>query len=256
MLISVITINFNGVNRIEQTIKSVLEQTYNDLEYIVIDGGSTDGSIDIIRQYDDEIDYLIIEPDDGISDAMNKGLKNSTGEYIVFLHSDDVFENSESLLQASKCIDTSQSIIACDVYYGQQNIRYSNRGFNFWLNFKTGLMHQGVLCPRKVFEQIGDFDNQFKIAMDYDFFLRAYHNGIILVKCPVVLSSMGDTGLSSKKDWQSLSNRFNEEKMVHNKNCRSFFMILAYKIYWPAYICYWRIKYILNKLNFRNNSTW
>lgn len=255
MLISVITINFNGVNHIEQTIKSVLEQTYNDFEYIVIDGASTDGSIDIIKRYSDAIDCFISKSDDGISEAMNKGIKNSTGEYIIFLHSDDVFENSESLLEASKCIDARKSIIACDIFYGQQKIRYSGRGFNFWLNFKTGVMHQGILCPRKVFDQIGGFDKQFNIAMDYDFFLRAYHNKITLTKCPVVLSAMGDTGLSSRKDWQSLSDRFYEEKKIHNKNCGSLFMNLVYKIYWPTYICYWRIKYIFNKLNCRYNNT-
>ncbi len=246
ILISVITINFNGAGHIEKTIKSVLDQTYRDIEYIVIDGGSTDGSIEIIDRYRTDIQHCISEADDGIADAMNKGIRLATGEYIVFLHAGDVFTNKTSLDDACKYIDDNRSIIACDIYYGPKRTRLSGRGFNFWINFKTGLMHQGVLCPREVFAQIGEFDTQFKIAMDYDFFLRAYHHGLSLLKAPVVLSAMSDTGVSSRKDWSSLSERFHEERKVQQKNCKFTLMNFIYKLYWPAYITYRRLKYSIN----------
>jgi len=250
MLISIVTINFNGVAHIEKTLKSVIGQTFEDTEYIVIDGGSTDGSVDIIKQYDDHIDFYISEVDEGISDAMNKGIKAASGEYLIFLHSDDMFVSNESLAKAHAYIDDTKSIIVCDIYYGKNSVRYSSRGFNFWLNFKTGLMHQGILCPRSVFEEIGLFDTQFKIAMDYDFFLRAYQHGTTLINCPVVLSSMSDTGRSSRQDWRSLYHRFDEEKKIHHKNCKSVIISLAYNFYWPTYIFYRRIKFLFHKLKY------
>ena len=91
-LISVITVSYNAVSTIEQTILSVINQTYSNIEYIIIDGGSTDGTIDIIRRYEDKIAYWVSEPDRGIYDAMNKGASKANGEYIAFLNSDDWYE--------------------------------------------------------------------------------------------------------------------------------------------------------------------
>lgn len=91
-MISVITVSYNAVSTIEQTILSVINQTYSNIEYIIIDGGSTDGTIDIIRRYEDKIAYWVSEPDRGIYDAMNKGASKANGEYIAFLNSDDWYE--------------------------------------------------------------------------------------------------------------------------------------------------------------------
>ena len=242
-LITVITIVYNGDKHLEQTIQSVINQSCVNVEYIVIDGGSTDGTLDIIRQYDAWIDYWVSEPDKGIADAMNKGLSLATGEYIVFIHADDYFESSDSIkttIQQSHRAD----IIVCDILYGTDLKKLSPRGFNFWINFKTGVYHQAALCRHEVFNSIGGFDTDFKIAMDYDFFLRAYLHGLTIHKVPTVLSVMRDTGISSQTDWQSLERRFNEEKMVHHRNIQSFHIKVFNKLFWYFYLPYRKIKYL------------
>ncbi|MFC1603328.1 glycosyltransferase, partial [Pseudomonadota bacterium] len=93
-LISVVTVVYNGVRNIEQTIKSVINQVYENVEYIVIDGGSTDGTVDVLKKYDSQIDYWDSVPDNGISDAMNKGVSHASGDYIIFIHADDYFANN------------------------------------------------------------------------------------------------------------------------------------------------------------------
>lgn len=243
-LVSIITIVYNGDNYLEQTIKSVIEQTYSNIEYIVIDGNSNDGTLDIIRKYGDSIDYWVSGNDNGISDAMNKGLSLSSGEYIVFIHSDDYLINStcvEEVISQREGYD----IIMCDILFGSDSKQKVSRGFNFWMNFKTGVLHQGVICKRSVFNRIGVFDNAFKLAMDYDFFLRAYNYGLSSKKIPIILSVMRDTGISSKQDWTSLSQRFNEEKKVHYKHCYSSFMFCCYFLYWSFYPMYRLIKQVL-----------
>ena len=95
MKLSVITINFNNRDGLRKTIESVVKQTYKDFEYIIIDGGSTDGSVDVIKEYADKIDYWVSEPDKGIYNAMNKGIDVAKGEYCIFMNSGDVFFSND-----------------------------------------------------------------------------------------------------------------------------------------------------------------
>lgn len=236
-LITVITVVYNGAKYIEQTIQSVINQTYNNIEYIVVDGGSTDGTLDIIHKYENMIDYWISEPDNGIADAMNKGLSIATGEYVLFLHADDYLVSDKSLEFAAKQVNKSD-IVLFDILYGTKLRRLTSRGLGFWINFKTGVYHQAALCRLVVFKQIGGLDTDFKIGMDYDFFLRAYRHGFNTRTIPFVLSVMRDTGISSQTDWASLNQRFNEEKKIHQKNCNSRLMMILYKLYWIYYIPY------------------
>ena len=97
MKVSVITISYNAVSVIEDTIQSVLNQSYKDIEYIIIDGGSTDGTVDIIKKYQDKINYWVSEPDNGIYDAMNKGIDKATGEWINFMNAGDYFHSNLTL---------------------------------------------------------------------------------------------------------------------------------------------------------------
>jgi len=230
--ISIITIALNADKHIEQTIQSVLNQTYKNKEYIIVDGDSTDRTLDMINKYRSRIDAFVSEKDEGIADAMNKGVAFMSGDYVIFLHADDYFNNDSSVENAVECLDETTDILACGIQFGEQKRILKPIGFNFWFNFKQGLFHQGVICRRSVIEKLLGFDKQFRIAMDYDFFLRAYRSRYQLIKAPVILSVMRDTGISSRRDWKNLRMRFAEERKVHEKNCPSFSMSLLYKLYW------------------------
>lgn len=243
-LISIITITLNAEKYLEQTIQSVLNQTYKNIEYIVVDGGSTDGTLGVIEKYKNEIAHIVSEKDDGIADAMNKGAALAKGDYIVFLHADDYFVHDNAIEAVVEKMDRTADIVACNIQYGVRQSTCKPRGFNFWFNFKQGLYHQGIVCRRDLIEKLNGFDTQFRIAMDYDFFLRAYRRGAKLVKVPAVLSVMRDTGISSLRDWKNLRFRFAEEKRVHEKNCRSLLMGVLYKIYWLLYLPYRRLSYV------------
>lgn len=246
-LISIITIALNADKYIEQTIQSVLSQTYKNIEYIIVDGGSTDRTVHIINKYNDKIDHFISEKDEGIADAMNKGVALATGDYVVFLHADDYFRSDSSLEKALEFIEETTDIIACSIQFGRQLKIHKPRGFSFWFNFKQGIYHQGIICRRLLIERLNGFDKQLQIAMDYDFFLRAYHSSARLAKAPVVLSVMRDTGISSRQDWESLKIRFDEEKKVHEKNCSSFSMSILYRLYWFLYLPYRYLSYAIKK---------
>ena len=237
---SIITICRNSVDTLEQCITSVINQTYPYVEYIVVDGGSTDGTLDIIRKYVDDIDRWSSEPDRGIADAMNRGLQHVTGDLVLFLHSDDYFSDTSVLASLAGLLDPKKDIYACNILYGHGSdwqIR-KPRGFGWWMNLKTGILHQACACKRDVFEKIGVFDESLSIAMDYDFFLRAYRAGMQVQKIDMVLTNMRDTGIGSLTDRSMLRRRFFEERFVHYKNLDSLLLRLVYFIYWPLYRIY------------------
>jgi len=247
-LISVITVVFNGAEFLEQTIKSVINQSYDNVEYIIIDGGSTDGTINIIKENEHKIDYWISEPDRGISDAMNKGINLSKGDYLIFLNSDDYFMSDGALEKAVSFLKNKRHIYVFKVLFDDGEIKSvsTNKAFNFLMNFKMGSCHQGHICSRSLFEKIGLFDSRFKITMDYDFMLRAYRAGYTATPVDYILSVMRLVGISSRKDWKGLSDRFQEERKVHAKNTKCFWCPLLYWFYWPLYIQYRKIIYFLN----------
>jgi glycosyltransferase involved in cell wall biosynthesis len=178
-LISIITVVFNGDKHLERTIKSVAGQSYGNIEYIIIDGNSTDRSVEIIKKYDENIDFWISEPDDGISDAFNKGLSYSNGDYIGFINSDDWYEK-DGVLSIVKEINPEESI-----YCGHLNL-YSSDSHEFIKLHKSNperifqtmrMAHPSTFVSRCVFDQIGGFSTDYRYAMDYDFILRAKLNG-------------------------------------------------------------------------------
>ena len=142
--ISVVTVSYNAVTTIEETILSVVNQTYKNIEYIIIDGGSTDGTVDIIKKYADRIDYWVSEPDKGIYDAMNKGIVKSTGEWIHFLNAGDVYLNTHILEDCIRCFNEKK--VKADVLYGDVICKF---------DFGNLLLKPGALS---------DFESYFAIS--------------------------------------------------------------------------------------------
>ncbi len=247
--ISIITVVYNGVLFLEQTIESVINQTYNNIEYLIIDGGSDDGSVEIIKRYADAIDYWVSEPDKGIAHAMNKGIEASTGDYLLFLHADDYLLNEHVIQAAVSQMGGECDIAAFNIIFqnADREIECHSRNFNYWLNFKTSLRHQGVFCARKLFEKLGGFDESYRVAMDYELWLRAYREGIMPNIFNYTLTYMRDTGISSRSDWPSMKQRFLEEQRVHYQHLPNFRMRMIYKIYWALYLPYRYIKNILSR---------
>jgi glycosyltransferase involved in cell wall biosynthesis len=243
--ISILTVTYNSERHLEQTIESVVGQTYPHIEFIVVDGGSTDGTLGIIERYADRMHHHVSEPDEGIADAMNKGLSLATGDYIYFLHSDDYLENDESIAQAAEYCAAGLEILLFSIYLekgGTKTLR-KPRGLGPWLNLKTGVYHQSAICAASLFERIGGFDTEFDVTMDYDFFLRAYRQGIRARVVDLPIATMRLVGISSQTDWGSLRHRFAEERKVHEKNCPSAGMRMFYAAYWSLYLPYRRLRH-------------
>jgi glycosyltransferase involved in cell wall biosynthesis len=246
--LSVVTICYNAKDSIESTFESIRKQASKSFEYVVIDGGSDDGTLELIKANQDITDYWCSEPDKGIADALNKGVARSNGEYIVFLHADDYFLDEFSTTRALHGIKKNTDLVAFDIFFETEEGRRrgKSRGFNFYTNFKMPFYHPGVLCKRSLFEKLGGFSPAFKIAMDYDFFLRAYVIKASYSIEPEVLTVFRNTGISSREDWESLCQRFGEEKKAHYKNCESKGLFILYQLWWFFYPLYRKLRYHFN----------
>ncbi len=177
-LVSVIVAVLNGAKSIETTIGSVLEQTYPNVELIVVDGGSTDGTVEVLRRLNDRIDYWISEPDTGIYDAWNKGVKLTAGDWIAFLGSDDHYQCDalmryvEFISGCGRPLDYVSSRVSVQCANG---IRRSRGTAWEWETFRVymNVAHPGSLHHRRLFERFGEFDSSYHSSGDYEFLLRA-----------------------------------------------------------------------------------
>lgn len=242
--VSIITAVLNARATLAQTIASIAAQDYPALEYIIVDGGSTDGTREVIADWRDRVDVLIEEQDSGIAEAMNKGLARASGDLVLFLHADDRLADDAALTRAVSAIDSSDAIWAFDILFGTVGHprRYSPRPFNAWTRFKNPLPHQGVLCPRRLYDRLGGFDPSLKICMDYEFFLRAYLAGITLRRVPTILAVMGSAGVSSRRDWDGLRARLGEERRVQARHAGGAAWRAVSALYWPLYLSYRRVR--------------
>ena len=186
MKFSIITVSYNSSKYIEQTINSVINQTYENIEYIIVDGGSTDGSVDIIRKYSSSISKFICEPDKNMYDAINKGLKISSGDYISILNSDDYMVNKNTIYEIVKIIKNLKgdySGIYGNLIKVDANGQLIRKRKGFQVNYKqllyaknlTFVGHATFIMSRKCIDIIGDYDyNSFNYACDYDYILRCF----------------------------------------------------------------------------------
>ena len=170
-LVSVITVVFNGDEHLEETIKSVIKQTYDNVEYIIIDGGSTDSTDNIIKKYEKQIDYWVSEKDDGIYDAMNKGVCFAEGEWLCFMNSGDTFFNQNTLLDLAEFLkDKIKLFIYSDVELWDQKVNASS-GIYKCDHKRKIIIHQGAVYSKKLHEKYGLYLVVKNISIsDYLFF--------------------------------------------------------------------------------------
>ncbi|HZL12388.1 MAG TPA: glycosyltransferase family 2 protein [Prolixibacteraceae bacterium] len=207
MRISIITATYNSIQHLPDVLESIRQQTYQNIEYIVIDGGSTDGTVEYLKQ-SNLVTQIISEPDEGIYDALNKGIRMATGELIGFLHSDDLFaspQTLENIVHAFKEDKEEISVIYGDlVFIDQQN---TTKVVRYWKSqpFKRALLQRGWMPPhptiflrREVYEKHGLFNINLKCAADYDYILRVFRDTTLkIVYLPEVITKMRMGGMST-----------------------------------------------------------
>ena len=211
--LSVITIVYNNVRDIERTMLSVLNQNYPDIEYIVIDGKSTDGTVQIIEKYRGQLSNFISEPDKGIYDAMNKGLALATGDYVLFMNSGDEIYNSDTV---SRVFSSEPD---ADIYYGETEMfdqewhsigqrRHRAPKTFTWKSFQQGMSvsHQAIYIRRALTEP---FDSVYQLSADIDWIIRAAKKAAIIVNTDMYVAKYLVGGMSKAKHMQSLRERFN-----------------------------------------------
>jgi len=230
MKISIITINFNNLQGLKDTVASVIDQTYDNKEMIVIDGGSTDGSAEYIEANKDKFSYSVSEKDNGIYNAMNKGVKHATGDYVIFMNSGDSFFNRDVLTDVFAEAVTYSDIIygstLCCTEPGMAFIRRPHCLEVMQKNRISAICHQSTFIKCSLMKEIG-YDERFKLLGDYAFFYYCYQHGYSFQEVNKIISIYDTIGASSnpKNRWQS----YKEICMIHGQKpnrCVFYFKIL------------------------------
>src|ERR1700743_2328493 len=234
-ILSVITIVYNNVKDIERTILSVIGQTYHNIEYIVVDGLSTDGTLAVINKYESRIARIISEKDEGIYDAMNKGLAAAKGDYVIFMNSGDEFFDADTVAAVFASADDA------DIYYGEteridaggqslgQRRHKAPKKFD-WRSFRYGMSvsHQAIYIKRALTEP---YDRQYQLSADIDWILRIAKKAKTIVNVNRYVAKYLVGGMSKKKHRQSLSERFHIMKKHYGLLPTAFnHMVIAFNL--------------------------
>jgi glycosyltransferase involved in cell wall biosynthesis len=214
MKISIVTINFNNEIGLTKTIESVVEQTYQDFEYIVIDGGSKDRSKEIIQRHSDRLAYWVSESDKGIYNAINKGISKASGDYLLILNSGDCLYNPDTLMQIAPYLDNKNDII-----YGKtllvngpdgDQIKDAPQTLSFEYISRHSLVHQSMFVRKDLHNQVGLYNEQLSIVADWAFTLDA----LAFFKARAVYAPL----VISKYDMTGISNRHKEKRLKEKKD--------------------------------------
>jgi glycosyltransferase involved in cell wall biosynthesis len=206
---SIITVCFNSSTTIEETIESVLGQTFKDIEYIIIDGASIDSTLTIIEKYKGNISKIVSEPDSGIYDAMNKGISIATGDIIGILNSDDLYMNTKVLQRVSDFFDSKPStklLFGNLVYFGKSIIKRHWQSKPYYQNFfddGNAIPHPALFVKKTVYEKFGVYNKDFKISSDYEFTLRVlkkHNQKISFINEDLIRMRFGGESTSSLKN--------------------------------------------------------
>lgn len=213
-LVTMITVVYNGQDYLEKTIQSVIEQSYNNVEYIIVDGGSDDNTLDIIQRYQDRIDYWISERDNGIYDAMNKGISLALGGIIGIINSDDrLLPNSlDKVVQASLNASTKEFVVHGKIALfkpdGTRLGEHAPKNIPWYYLFSTPFKHPATFISRDLYKKIGLFHLEFGLAADYDLMLRIISYSPTIVYLDRLLTEVHlvgiTTGGTESATWRSL----------------------------------------------------
>lgn len=202
--VSIITACYNSTLTLERTVLSVLSQTYENIQYIIIDGLSTDGTTDVIKRHQDCLGCWVSERDEGISDAWNKGLKMATGEIIGIINSDDYYQSNavELAVKALEAHPEAGFVFGDQLIFDQKGTAITQKGDPQYLKTIDFIMpsipHSSVFMRRWVYDRYGGFDKNFKTAMDYELLLRITRRGVRGVYIPSLMSAMNLGGVSDR----------------------------------------------------------
>lgn len=233
--ITIITVVFNGEKYIEKTIRSILSQTYNNIEYIVIDGGSTDGTIEIVRKYRGKISYWISEPDNGIFDAMNKGASVATGEYIYYLNAGDAFYSDNTLFDVVNHLNDNQ-VNAYTLLVGNVLLTHNGKDLRFAPVVGTNLPHQGAFVKTEIVKKY-KFDSKLKIYGDSDLWYRMNMGGEfapIHIANTICRFPLDGVGSSPRFIW----NRYSESKYLCSQRGQRLAIVRKFLLTLFGYIIY------------------
>lgn len=207
---SIITVNFNNAKGLEATIKSVLSQTNKDYEFIVIDGGSTDGSKEVIDKYVSDIDYWVSEKDNGVYHAMNKGILASKGKYLNFMNSGDIFYDNKALQLVAESEATEDIIVGKDLHVNTSGATFSTifpLQMGMYTFYKSYLPHQSTFFKRELFEK-HLYDERMRIAADWKFYIESIcEDGASVRTLDILVCTREQDGISSQYAQRSQAER-------------------------------------------------
>ena len=210
-LVTIITVVLNRSDTIERCMKSVFDQSYENIEYIIIDGGSTDGTTDKIRRYSDAIDYAISEPDSGIYNAINKGIRLATGDFVLLLNSDDWYSDDAVSLLVSHAINNDSQVTHANAYTVSESGNITG-ALNGWLNeglYTRGMpvRHETMLVNKQIYNKYGYYDESYSIISDYHYLIKLYKNKCSFSHLDREILYFSEHGISNIDDEKRFSER-------------------------------------------------
>lgn len=224
--LSIITINLNDKVGLKRTIDSVINQKEKFFEFIVIDGDSTDGSKELLKKHAKHLDYWISEKDKGIYNAMNKGIRNANGDYLLFLNSGDFLLDDREIVNKAIRKIKNQDIITFNANILNENlshksIRKHTSNISLSYVYEKGFKHQSTLIKKSLFKELGLYDESFKIAGDYEFWIRAFtKKAINYENFDFEISNFVLGGVSQNSNW------YKEHKRIENLHLKNFLLDL------------------------------
>ena len=242
-LISIVTVVFNGEEYIEETIESIINQNYENVEYIIIDGGSGDGTVDIIKKYEDRIDYWVSEEDNGIYSAMNKGIDLVTGKWINFMNAGDLFYSGSTL----KNIFHRKNYNKYKILYGDTEFRYPSFNKTQKALNNLNILWKGMCFTHQstfsntIFHKNNKFINNMRIGADFDYLYGSYINNVRFLYLGKIISIMdAGNGISFIDRESSIKDRFRVVSKYNNS--------LKVKLYYKYLIITNRVKILIKKI--------